>query len=69
MKLSDLITLLPSKYKSCRQNLDIEMIEYYDVINRLDLTDIYKIVYPNTKEYTITETTETLQTHQTEQLC
>jgi exonuclease III len=32
--------------------LNGEIIELADIINQIDLTDIYRIFHPNTKEYT-----------------
>jgi exonuclease III len=35
-----------------RQKLNKEMMKLTEVINLMDLIDIYRIFYPNTKEYT-----------------
>ena len=31
---------------------ETEMLELADIINQMDLADIYRILHPNTKEYT-----------------
>lgn len=35
-----------------RQKLNKELLELTDVINQIDLTDIYRAFYPNIKEHT-----------------
>ena len=37
---------------STRQKLNREIRELTDVMNQMDLTDIYRSFHPNTKEYT-----------------
>lgn len=31
------------------------MLELTDIINQMDLVDIYRTIYPNTKKYTFSE--------------
>ena len=38
--------------RSTRQKLNREIRELSDVINQMDLTDIYRTFHPNRKEYT-----------------
>ena len=49
--MGNLIPLLPMD-RSSRQNLNREILELIDIINKMDLTDIYRMLYPNSKEYT-----------------
>ena len=37
---------------SSRQKLNREMLELTDTINQMDLTNVYRIFHPSTKEYT-----------------
>ena len=37
---------------SSRQKLNREMLELIDIINQMDLTNVYRIFHPSTKEYT-----------------
>ena len=39
--------------RSARQKLNREIREQTDVMNQMDLTDIYKTFHPNRKEYTL----------------
>ena len=43
--------LLPIN-KPSRQKLNREMLELSDIVSQMDLADICKTFYPNTKEYT-----------------
>lgn len=45
-------TTLLAKDRLSRQKLIREMLETTDVINQRELTDIYRTLYPTTKEYT-----------------
>ena len=49
--VGDFITLLSSSDRSCRQKLNREVMKLAEVMNQMDLKDIYKIFHPNTKEY------------------
>ena len=40
--------------RSNRQKDNIEIREIIDVMTQMDLTDIYRLFHPNTKEYTFT---------------
>lgn len=43
--------ILSSIDRLSRQKLNREILELTDVIKQMELTDIYKIFHPNTKEY------------------
>jgi hypothetical protein len=53
--VGDCNTSLSSTDRSSRQKLNREMLELTDVINKMDLRDIYRTYHPNTREYTFLE--------------
>jgi exonuclease III len=38
--------------RSSKQNINKEILELNDIINQMDLTDIYRIFHPTTAQYT-----------------
>lgn len=52
MIMDDFNTSLSSIDRLPRQKQNREILELNNVINQIDLADIYRTLYPNTKEYT-----------------
>jgi hypothetical protein len=50
--VGDIYTLLSPIHMPSRQKLNREIIELTDVVNQMNLVNIYRIFHPNIKEHT-----------------
>jgi exonuclease III len=50
--VGDFISPLSSIHRSSKQKNNKEILELNDIINQMDLTDIYRIFHPTTAQYT-----------------
>jgi hypothetical protein len=50
--VGDFHTPLSPLDRPSKQNINKEILELNDTINQMDLTEVYRIVYPTTAQYT-----------------